>query len=69
MGKKLEGQEDMSIGNIDLEKAYDTITREIVMATLKWMVSHRGRSGWWRGRMRTRRAGCCVDRECQESSK
>ena len=35
--KKLEGQENMALGFIDLEKAYDTVPRYMVMATLRWM--------------------------------
>ena len=27
----------MALGFVDLDKAFDTITREIVMATLRWM--------------------------------
>ena len=27
----------MALGFIDLEKAYDTVPREMVMATLRWM--------------------------------
>ena len=37
MEKKLEGHEDMVIGCIDLEKAYNTIPKEIVMATFRWI--------------------------------
>ena len=69
MEKKLEGQEDMAI-KIDLEKSYATIPREMTMGTQGWMgVPEAARPGWWKGRMRTRRAGCCVNRECQESPK
>ena len=32
--KKQEGQQDMTIRLIDLEKAYVTITKEMAMATL-----------------------------------
>ena len=35
--KKLEVQGEMAMGYVDLEKAYDTILREMVMATLGWM--------------------------------
>ena len=35
VGKKLEGQEIMALWFIDLEKAYDTVPRD--MATLRWM--------------------------------
>ena len=27
----------MSLGFVDLEKAFDTVPREMVMATLRWM--------------------------------
>ena len=37
MEKKLEGQEDMAIRSIDMEKAYAIIPREITMVTLRWM--------------------------------
>ena len=37
MEKKLEGQENMALGFIDLEKAYDTVPRDMTMATLRWM--------------------------------
>ena len=36
MGKKLEKQGSMCIGFDDLEKAFDTVSREMVMATLRW---------------------------------
>ena len=35
--KKLEVQGSMALGFVDLEKAFDTVTREVVMATLRWM--------------------------------
>ena len=35
--KRLEGQENMALGFIDLEKAYDTVPRHMAMATLRWM--------------------------------
>ena len=34
--KKLEGQENTALGFIDLEKAYDTVPRDVAMATLRW---------------------------------
>ena len=37
MVKKLEGQETTATVFIDLEKAYDTIPREMAMVTLRWM--------------------------------
>ena len=37
MEKKLEGQENMALGFIDFEKAYDTVPRDMAMATLRWM--------------------------------
>ena len=38
MEKKLGlGQENMALGLIDLEKAYDTVLRYMAMATLRWM--------------------------------
>ena len=37
MEKKLEKQGSMCIGCVDLEKAFDTVSREIVMATLRWL--------------------------------
>ena len=33
--KRLEGRDNMVMGFIDLEKAYDTVSRD--MATLRWM--------------------------------
>ena len=36
-GKKLEGQENMAIRLIYLEKTHDTIPREKAMAALRWM--------------------------------
>ena len=36
MGKKLEKQGSMCIGFVDLEKAFDTVSREMVVATLRW---------------------------------
>ena len=35
--KKPEGDENMALGFIDLEKACNTVPREMAMATLKWM--------------------------------
>ena len=35
--KRLEVQVVMALGFVGLEKAYDTVPREIVMATLRWM--------------------------------
>ena len=37
MEKKLEGQENTALGFIDLEKAYDTVPRDMATATLRWM--------------------------------
>ena len=35
--KRLEIQGSMAPGFVDLEKAFDTVPREMVMATLRWM--------------------------------
>ena len=35
--KRMEVQGSMALGFVDLEKAFDTIPREIVLATLRWM--------------------------------
>ena len=35
--KKLEVQGSMALGFVDLEKAFDTAPREMVMATIRWM--------------------------------
>ena len=35
--KRLEVQGSMALGFVDLEKAIDTVHREMVMATLRWM--------------------------------
>ena len=35
--KRLEVQGSMAMGFVDLEKAFDTVPREMVMATLRWM--------------------------------
>ena len=35
--KRLEVYGSMALGFVDLEKAFDTVPREIVMATLRWM--------------------------------
>ena len=35
--KRLEVQGSMAVGFVDLEKAFDTVPREMVMATLQWM--------------------------------
>ena len=37
MEKKLEKQGSICIGFVDLEKAFDTVSREMVMATLRWL--------------------------------
>ena len=36
--KRLEVQGSMALGFVDLERAFDTVSREMVMATLRWMV-------------------------------
>ena len=35
--KRLELQGSLALGFIHLERAYDTVPREMVMATLQWM--------------------------------
>ena len=35
--KRLEMQERMAVGFVNLKKAYDTVPREMVMATARWM--------------------------------
>ena len=35
--KRLEVQGSMALGCVDLEKAFDTVPREMVMATLRWI--------------------------------
>ena len=35
--KRLEVQGSMALGFVDLDKAFDTVPREMVMATLRWM--------------------------------
>ena len=35
--KRLEVQGSMALGFVDMEKAFDTVPREMVMATLRWM--------------------------------
>ena len=35
--KRLEVPGSMALGFVDLEKAFDTVPREMVMATLPWM--------------------------------
>ena len=35
--KRLEVQGSMALGFIDLKKAFDTVPKEMVMATLRWM--------------------------------
>ena len=35
--KRLEVQDSMALGFVDLEKAFDTVPIEMVMATLWWM--------------------------------
>ena len=35
--KRLEVQGSMALGFVDLEKAFETVPREMVMATLRWM--------------------------------
>ena len=37
VGKRLEVQGSMALGVVDLEKAFDTVPREMVIATLRWM--------------------------------
>ena len=35
--KRLDVHGSMALGFVDLERAYDTVPREMVMATLRWM--------------------------------
>ena len=35
--KRLEVQVEMAFGFVDLKKAYNTVPREMVMATMTWM--------------------------------
>ena len=35
--KILEVQGSVALGFVDLEKAFDTVPREMVMATIRWM--------------------------------
>ena len=35
--KRLDVQGSMALGFVDLEKAFDTVHREMVMATVWWM--------------------------------
>ena len=35
--KRLELQGSLALGFVDLERAYDTVPREMVRATLRWM--------------------------------
>ena len=35
--KRLDVQGSMALGFVDLQKAFDTVPREMVMATLRWM--------------------------------
>ena len=35
--KRMEVPDSMALGFVDLEKAFDTVPREMVMATLRWM--------------------------------
>ena len=37
MEKRLEEQGSMALGFVDIQKAFDTVPREMVMATLRWM--------------------------------
>ena len=57
--KRLEVQGSIALGFVDLEKAFDTVPREMVMATLQWMgvpeaevrwlraCTGRQQQGWW----------------------
>ena len=36
MVEKIQVQGSMDLGFVDLEKAFDTVPREMVMATLRW---------------------------------
>ena len=38
VGQRLEVHGSMALGYVDLEKAFDTVPREMVMSTLHWMV-------------------------------
>ena len=55
MEKRMERQENVALEFIELEKAYDTVPREMVMATLRWMG-------------RRQKVGQCADREYRRNS-
>ena len=46
--KRLEVQGSMALGFVDLEKAFDTVPREVVMATVWWMGVPEAEVGWLR---------------------
>ena len=46
--KWLDVQGSMALGFVDLEEAVDTVPREMVMATLRWMEYHKRKWGWLR---------------------
>ena len=59
--KRLELQGSLAMGFVDLERAYDTVPREMVMGTLRWMgvseaevrmVETTAKRGGGRGRIR-----------------
>ena len=46
--KRQEVQCNLAVGFVDLERAYDTVPREMVMATLWWMGYQKQKRGWLR---------------------
>ena len=48
MEKRLDVQGTAALGFVDLEKAVDTVPREMVMATLRWREYNKRKWGWLR---------------------
>ena len=56
--KRLEVHGSMALGFVEFEESFDTVPREIVTATLRWIGEPGGSGGWLRA---------CTRRQLQES--
>ena len=55
------------MGFVDLEKVYDTVPREMAMATMRWMGVQKQKPGWWKQCMREQKEKLWLDLGCRKS--
>ena len=65
--ERLEVQGIMALEFVDLDKAFDTVPREMVMATLRWMGVPERKWGWLRTRTRRQQQKWWWEKELRRS--